>query len=100
MNVKIFYAERLTVLIKLLQLRMLYVCTYVLRIILQYLLLFSNSEARGQGCKKIQCLKFRMGCSLLRGENKGSWTPVEVHQLLVAFLAIYIYIHTVDSENP
>ena len=58
------------------------------------MLLFSNSETRGQGCERIQCLKFRMGCSLLKGENKGRWTPVEAHQLLVAFLAIYIYIYT------
>ena len=34
-------------------------------------LLFSNSEARGQDHDRVRCLKFRLGCSLSRGENRG-----------------------------
>ena len=36
-----------------------------------HMLLFSNSEARGQDRDRVRCLKFRLGCSLSRGENRG-----------------------------
>ena len=35
------------------------------------MLLFSNCEARGQDYDRVRCIKFWLGCSLSRNENRG-----------------------------